>query len=130
MRAVEKILVNVRIGKVTNMTIKNKQELLDYICDLVDKRINEEFHIRAEVAYDLISIAIDEYTNNVTRIRGQRANDVIYNDYYLLDKAISDEIVEGYIRDENIRNSMSLGVCFDAMSEEERRMGKLGYVKK
>ena len=45
----------------------NKEELIENICTLVDKRINEEYHIKADVAVSMISEYIDQYTESVTK---------------------------------------------------------------
>jgi hypothetical protein len=78
------------------MTIKNKQELLNYICDIVEKRVYDGANVRAEVAYDMISQAIDEYTDNMTRLRGQESNDVIYDDYSPIGINIKEEVGKGF----------------------------------
>lgn len=41
----------------------NKEELINRICELSDKRHSGEFHIKAEVARHMISLDIDGYMN-------------------------------------------------------------------
>ena len=45
----------------------DKEQLIKNICTLVDKRINEEFHINSDVAVSMISEYIDQYTESVIK---------------------------------------------------------------
>jgi hypothetical protein len=63
----------------------NKQELLDSICDLVNKRINEEFHINSETATQMISEYIDEYTEQLFKSEPVKQNPIIWgNGWYAI----------------------------------------------
>lgn len=64
----------------------NKQILLNKICDLVDKRITEEFHIKSEVATKMIEGYIDSFLEqeleNLADYIDRRINEKGYSDYF------------------------------------------------
>lgn len=45
----------------------NKEQLIDNICELVNKRNSGEFHIKADVAVSMISDYIDQYTETALK---------------------------------------------------------------
>jgi hypothetical protein len=65
-------------------------KLLDSICDLVNKRINEEFHINAETATYMIYEYIQKYTCNLLDSLPDLIFNKIYNEYGYSDYATSD----------------------------------------
>jgi ATP-dependent Zn protease len=48
-----------------------KEKLIDSICNLVDGRINESFHINQETALTMISQYIDEYTSSILKMNDE-----------------------------------------------------------
>jgi hypothetical protein len=69
--------------------IMTKEELINIICELCDKRASEAFHIKADVARHMISESIEEYIHDLIHdisleeINGER---IFHNliDYYRL----------------------------------------------